>query len=174
MCHAPPSYNAVAKIFPFDRRNSHPVVGAPCDWLTGSRPPPATTSFPTPTPITALLRLLTKENSKKIGGKRREPPPTTLKPLRMVAPGRMVTSSRRIGRVTNKTKLIIYRGSDKVDTSAAETVLWDQEAGGAGKDSNKHQHIGATGVESGELLVRVWMCSFTFHYACRGVALGSS
>lgn len=92
----------------------------------------------------------------------------------MVAPGRMVTSSRRIGRVTNKTKLIIYRGSDKVDTSAAETVLWDQEAGGAGKDSTKHQHIGATGVESGELLVRIRMCSFTFHYAWEGVALGGS
>lgn len=92
----------------------------------------------------------------------------------MVAPGRMVTSSRRIGRVTNKTKLIIYRGSDKVDTSAAETVLWDQEAGGAGKDSTKHQHIDATGVESGELLVRIRMCSFTFHYAWEGVALGGS
>lgn len=92
----------------------------------------------------------------------------------MVAPGRMVTSSRRIGRVTNKTKLIIYRGSDKVDTSAAETVLWDQEAGGAGKDSTKHQHIGATGVESGELLVRIRMCSFTFYYAWGGVALDGS
>ncbi|ODO00149.1 hypothetical protein I350_06774 [Cryptococcus amylolentus CBS 6273] len=70
----------------------------------------------------------------------------------MVAPGRMVTSSRRAGRVTNKTKLLIYRGSDKVDPEVAETVLWDQDSSGAGKDSTKHQHIGATGVESNELL----------------------
>nr|ODN91801.1 hypothetical protein L203_01053 [Cryptococcus depauperatus CBS 7841] len=62
----------------------------------------------------------------------------------------MVTSSRRIAKLTNKTKLLIYHGSDKVDPSAVETVLWDQD-NAAGADS-KHQHIGPSGVENGELL----------------------
>ncbi|WRT68052.1 uncharacterized protein IL334_005027 [Kwoniella shivajii] len=73
-----------------------------------------------------------------------------------MAPGRMVTSSRRAGRVTNKTKLLIYKGTDKVDLGAAETIVWesnDPSASGSGhSEQTKHQHVGAIGVESGELL----------------------
>ncbi len=64
----------------------------------------------------------------------------------------MVTSSRRAGRVTNKTKLLIYRGSDKVDLRNAETIVWDHETSSS-SETTKHQHVGAKGVESGELLV---------------------
>nr|XP_031864462.1 uncharacterized protein CI109_000376 [Kwoniella shandongensis]KAA5531534.1 hypothetical protein CI109_000376 [Kwoniella shandongensis] len=65
----------------------------------------------------------------------------------------MVTSSRRAGRVTNKTKLVIYKGSNKVDLTAAETIVWENEStGGAHAEATKHQHVGAKGVESGELL----------------------
>ena len=67
-------------------------------------------------------------------------------------PRGMVTSSRRAGRVTNKTKLLIYRGSDKVDLGNAETIVWDHEPSSA-SEGGKHQHVGAKGVESGELLV---------------------
>ncbi len=63
----------------------------------------------------------------------------------------MVTSSRRAGRVTNKTKLLIYRGSDKVDLGNAETIVWDHET--SSSSEAKQQHVGAKGVESGELLV---------------------
>ncbi|OCF37306.1 hypothetical protein I316_01215 [Kwoniella heveanensis BCC8398] len=71
-----------------------------------------------------------------------------------MAPGRMVTSSRRAGRVTNKTKLLIYKGTDKVDLSAAETIVWesDPSSSSAHAEQTKHQHVGAKGVESGELL----------------------
>lgn len=85
----------------------------------------------------------------------------------LMAPSRMVTSSRRAGRVTNKTKLLIYRGSNKVDLAHAEIIVWDQagENGTGGKaEANKHQHVGAIGVESGELLVSR-VCSFIFSYA---------
>lgn len=79
---------------------------------------------------------------------------------------RMVTSSRRAGRVTNKTKLLIYRGSDKVDLAAAETIVWENDP--SGSDAAKHHHVGAKGVESGELLVSRPV-SFTFSYAWRRV-----
>ncbi|WWC88395.1 uncharacterized protein L201_003306 [Kwoniella dendrophila CBS 6074] len=71
-----------------------------------------------------------------------------------MAPGRMVTSSRRAGRVTNKTKLLIYKGTDKVDLGAAETIVWEsnESSGSAHSEQTKHQHVGAIGVESGELL----------------------
>ncbi|WVR06584.1 hypothetical protein IAU60_003616 [Kwoniella sp. DSM 27419] len=71
-----------------------------------------------------------------------------------MAPGRMVTSSRRAGRVTNKTKLVIYKGTDKVDLGAAETIVWESDPSGSGGASSeqKSQHVGAKGVESGELL----------------------
>jgi hypothetical protein len=68
----------------------------------------------------------------------------------------MVTSSRRAGRVTNKTKLLIYRGSDKVDLGSAEVIVWENQQNSDGTTSaegTKHQHVGAKGVESGELLV---------------------
>lgn len=65
--------------------------------------------------------------------------------------GRMVTTSRRAGRVTNKTKLLVYRGSDKVDLSAAETIVWNSDS--ASGEATKNQHVGAKGVETGELLV---------------------
>lgn len=97
-------------------------------------------------------------------------------------PSRMVTSSRRAGRVTNKTKLLIYRGSDRVDLAHAEIIVWEQSGGGdhngtAGggnhgsgekSDHNKSQHVGAIGVESGELLVSR-SCSFILSYASRAV-----
>ncbi|WVQ96306.1 hypothetical protein IAU59_003410 [Kwoniella sp. CBS 9459] len=70
-----------------------------------------------------------------------------------MAPGRMVTSSRRAGRVTNKTKLLIFQGTDKVDLSAAETIVWENDpSSSAHAEQTKHQHVGAKGVESGELL----------------------
>ncbi|WVW84986.1 hypothetical protein I302_107022 [Kwoniella bestiolae CBS 10118] len=75
-----------------------------------------------------------------------------------MAPGRMVNSSRRAGRVTNKTKLLIYKGTDKVDLGAAETIVWESNDPSsnsthhASSESTKHQHVGAKGVESGELL----------------------
>lgn len=78
----------------------------------------------------------------------------------------MVTSSRRANRVTNKTKLLIYRGSDKVDLSNAETIVWEHDAT-ASSEGVKHQHVGAKGVESGELLVSRPR-SFIRSYACGG------
>ena len=68
----------------------------------------------------------------------------------MVGSGRLVTSSRRAGRITNKTKLLIYRGSDKVDLGHAEVILWNDQDG---ENAPKHHHVGAKGVESGEMLV---------------------
>lgn len=67
----------------------------------------------------------------------------------------MVTTSRRAGRVTNKTKLLIYRGSDKVDLGLAEVVVWENQHDGnsSSSDGGKPHHVGAKGVESGELLV---------------------
>ncbi|WWC71031.1 uncharacterized protein I206_104984 [Kwoniella pini CBS 10737] len=75
----------------------------------------------------------------------------------MAVGSRMVTSSRRAGRVTNKTKLLIYKGTDKIEENAAETIVWesnDSSASGSNQhsDQTKHQHVGAKGVESGELL----------------------
>jgi enhancer of polycomb-like protein len=71
----------------------------------------------------------------------------------------MVTSSRRAGRVTNKTKLLIYRGSDKVDLGSAEVIVWDSQNGDgtSSSEDTKHQHVGAKGVESGELLVSCFL-----------------
>lgn len=87
-----------------------------------------------------------------------------------MAPGRMVTSSRRAGRVTNKTKLLIYKGTDKVDLGAAETIVWESNdpsssnSAHANSESTKHQHVGAKGVESGELLVsRLSSSTFSMH-----------
>jgi len=67
----------------------------------------------------------------------------------------MVTTSRRAGRVTNKTKLLIYRGSDKVDLALAEVIVWEnQHDGNSSSDGNAQpHHVGAIGVESNELLV---------------------
>ena len=67
----------------------------------------------------------------------------------------MVTSSRRAGRVTARTKLLIYRGSDKVDLALAEVVVWENQHDGnsSSADGGKPHHVGAKGVESGELLV---------------------
>ncbi|KAK4683741.1 enhancer of polycomb-like protein, partial [Tremellales sp. Uapishka_1] len=67
-----------------------------------------------------------------------------------MAPSRMVTTSRRAGRVTNKTKLLIYRGSDKIDLGSAETIVWDHDHS-ASAEGTKSQHVGAKGVESNEL-----------------------
>lgn len=80
-----------------------------------------------------------------------------------MATGRMVTSSRRAGRITNKSRLLVYRGSDKVDLSAAETIVWNNDS--ASESANKHNSLGAKGVESGELLVSLRLL-FTFLYAC--------
>lgn len=77
----------------------------------------------------------------------------------------MVTSSRRAGRITNKSRLLVYRGSDKVDLSAAETIVWNNDS--ASESANKHNSLGAKGVESGELLVSLRLL-FTFLYACGG------
>lgn len=82
-----------------------------------------------------------------------------------MATGRMVTSSRRAGRITNKSRLLVYRGSDKVDLSAAETIVWNNDS--ASESANKHNSLGAKGVESGELLVSLRLL-FTFLYACGG------
>jgi hypothetical protein len=71
---------------------------------------------------------------------------------------RMVTSSRRAGRVTNKTKLYVVRGTKEADLGEAEIIVWEE--GGNG-EAAKSQHVGAKGVESGELLVS-WTSSFTF------------
>lgn len=62
-------------------------------------------------------------------------------------------SSRRAGRVTNKSRLLVVRGSDKIDSAAAETVLLQPEAATA--EPSKSHGVGAKGVETGELLVRV-------------------
>lgn len=78
----------------------------------------------------------------------------------------MVTTSRRANRLNNKTKLLIYRGSDKLDLSSAEIVHWDHDT--SSSEGNKHQHVGAKGVESGELLVS-WRRSFTFSMLAEGV-----
>ena len=64
---------------------------------------------------------------------------------------RLVTSSRRAGRVTNKTRLLVIRGSNDADLGEAEVIVW--EDGAANGEAQKHQHVGAKGVESGELLV---------------------
>ncbi|EIW67543.1 hypothetical protein TREMEDRAFT_33468 [Tremella mesenterica DSM 1558] len=61
-----------------------------------------------------------------------------------------VGSSRRAGRVTNKTRLVIYRGSDQVELSSAEVIVWETDP--TSSEPTKHQHVGAKGVESGELL----------------------
>jgi len=71
---------------------------------------------------------------------------------------RMVTSSRRAGRVTNKTKLYVVRGTKEADLGEAEIIVWEE--GGNG-EAAKSQHVGAKGVESGELLVS-WTSSFSF------------
>jgi hypothetical protein len=68
----------------------------------------------------------------------------------------MVTTSRRAGRVTNKTKLLIYRGSDKVDLGLAEVIVWENQHDGNSSSSDGNaqpHHVGAKGVESNELLV---------------------
>jgi hypothetical protein len=68
----------------------------------------------------------------------------------------MVTTSRRAGRVTNKTKLLIYRGSDKVDLALAEVIVWENQHDGNSSSSDgtaQPHHVGAIGVESNELLV---------------------
>lgn len=87
---------------------------------------------------------------------------------------RLATSSRRAARVTQKTKLLVYRGSDKVDQSAAETIVWNAES--ASEAATKHQHVGAKGVETGELLVSCMRStSFTMAatpYACAFVVDG--
>lgn len=62
-------------------------------------------------------------------------------------------SSRRAGRVTNKSRLLVVRGSDKIDSAVAETVLLQPEAATA--EPSKNHGVGAKGVETGELLVRV-------------------
>lgn len=82
-----------------------------------------------------------------------------------MATGRMVTSSRRAGRITNKSRLLVYRGSDKVDLSAAETIVWNNDS--ASESANKHNSLGAKGVESGELLVSLRLL-IIFVYACDG------
>ncbi|ORY30601.1 enhancer of polycomb-like-domain-containing protein [Naematelia encephala] len=68
-----------------------------------------------------------------------------------MAPGRMVTSSRRAGRVTNKTKLLILKGNERADLASAEIIVWENETSSS-SEGTKHQHVGAKGVESGELL----------------------
>ena len=64
----------------------------------------------------------------------------------------VTASSRRAGRVNNKTKLLVVRGSEKVDLGQAETIVWDDPSSASGEPA-KHQHVGAKGVESGEFLV---------------------
>lgn len=97
------------------------------------------------------------------------PPESTPSPYptqhRMVS-SRLVTSSRRAGRVTNKTKLLVVRGTKEADDLGdAEVVVWEDGSTSAnhqaanGSESSKHNHVGAKGVESGELLVSR-PCSF--------------
>lgn len=76
-------------------------------------------------------------------------PPLT-PPTPCMTTARMVASSRRASRVSNKTKLLVYRGSDKVDSSLAEAIVWNADSA---SDSANKQHLGAKGVETGELLV---------------------
>ena len=67
-----------------------------------------------------------------------------------MAGGRNAASSRRAARLTNKTKLLICRGTESVDLAQAEAFLWDTDTA----DAPKNQHVGAMGVETGEMLVR--------------------
>ena len=67
-----------------------------------------------------------------------------------MAGGRIAASSRRAARLTNKTKLLVCRGTESVDLDAAEPFLWESDAA----DQAKNQHVGSMGVESGEMLVR--------------------
>jgi len=83
----------------------------------------------------------------------------------------MVTTSRRAGRVTNKTKLLIYRGSDKVDLALAEVIVWENQHDGNPSSSDgsaQPHHVGAIGVESNELLVSRVPSTILFD-ACRQV-----
>lgn len=83
----------------------------------------------------------------------------------------MVTTSRRAGRVTNKTKLLIYRGSDKVDLALAEVIVWENQHDGNSSSSDgsaQPHHVGAIGVESNELLVSRVSSTILFD-ACRQV-----
>jgi hypothetical protein len=95
----------------------------------------------------------------------------------------MVTTSRRAGRVTNKTKLLIYRGSDKVDLGVAEVIVWENQHDGNSSSSDgsaQPHHVGAKGVESNELLVSHPRSTFLFDasgqvsYAFQGVVDGQS
>jgi enhancer of polycomb-like protein len=84
----------------------------------------------------------------------------------------MVTTSRRAGRVTNKTKLLIYRGSDKVDLGLAEVIVWENQHDGNPSSSDaasQPHHVGAIGVESNELLVS-HVPSTTLFDACKHVS----
>jgi enhancer of polycomb-like protein len=67
-----------------------------------------------------------------------------------MAGGRITGSMRRAARLTNKTKLLICRGTESIDVDQAEEILWDTDSA----DAPKHQHVGAMGVETGEMLVR--------------------
>lgn len=80
---------------------------------------------------------------------------------------RLVTSSRRAGRVTNKTRLLVVRGTKEADLQDAEVIVWDDGSGGNG-EATKNQHVGAKGVESGELLVSC-MLAFCFSMHARVV-----
>ena len=84
----------------------------------------------------------------------------------------VTASSRRAGRVNNKTKLLVVRGSEKVDLAAAETIVWEEGTSGSGEPT-KHQHVGAKGVESGEFLVSRPR-SFDWYYTCGGVIVVQS
>lgn len=95
-----------------------------------------------------------------------ESTPSPHHPHRMVS-SRLVTSSRRAGRVTNKTKLLVVRGTKEADDlGEAEVVVWEDGSTSSvnnqaanGETASQHNHVGAKGVESGELLVS-WTCSF--------------
>lgn len=88
------------------------------------------------------------------------------------SPASMVTtSSRRAGRVTNKTKLLIYRGNDKVDLGAAEVIVWENDHSAAADEPKSAHGLGAKGVENAELLVSR-PCSTTLHRQSRALETG--
>lgn len=132
-----------ATLFPYSRFNFRQTP------LTG-KAQPGSNPFALKKAGSALPHHRIALNGRPIGrwpAREKSAPSTPCKSVGMVT-----TSSRRAGRVTNKTKLLIYRGSDKVELGNAETIVWDHETSSS-SEATKHQHVGAKGVESGELLV---------------------
>ena len=61
-----------------------------------------------------------------------------------------MAGSRRAARLTNKSRLLVCRGTKSINSAETEPFLWESDAA----DAPKHQHVGSMGVETGEMLVR--------------------